>query len=218
MRIILLGAPGAGKGTQAHFIKTKFAIPQISTGDMLRAAIKANLPVGLAAKELVDKGDLVSDDIILDLVQQRLKGPDCAHGFLFDGFPRTIKQAEALSALGILIDHVIEIEVPDKAIVERISGRRVHPASGRVYHTLFAPPKIPDCDDDTHEPLLQREDDRSEVVEQRLAVYHQQTAMLVGHYQQQYAQHHKPIYSKINGIGSVEEVRERLFKVLDSNG
>src|SRR5690606_10490660 len=182
MRLILLGAPGAGKGTQAGFIKDKFNIPQISTGDMLRAAVKEGTPLGLAAKKIMDEGGLVSDDIIIGLVKDRLKQPDCANGYLFDGFPRTIPQADAMKEAGVVIDYVLEIDVPDAAIVERMSGRRVHPASGRTYHVTFNPPKAEGKDDVTGEELIQRDDDKEETVKKRLAVYHDQTEVLVDYY------------------------------------
>src|SRR5215469_9244969 len=179
MRLILLGAPGAGKGTQATFICQKYGIPQISTGDMLRAAVKAGTPLGLAAKKVMDSGALVSDEIIIGLVKDRLRQPDCTNGYLFDGFPRTIPQADAMKDAGVAIDRVLEIDVPDAAIVERMSGRRVHLASGRTYHVKYNPPKVPDRDDATGEPLIQRDDDREETVLKRLAVYHAQTEPLV---------------------------------------
>src|SRR5476649_1413807 len=175
MRLILIGPPGAGKGTQATFIKEKFAIPQISTGDMLRAAVKAGTPLGLTAKKVMDSGALVSDDLIINLVKERLQQKDCANGFLFDGFPRTIPQAQAMRDAGIDLDYVLEIDVPDSAIVERMSGRRVHPASGRSYHVKFNPPKVEGKDDLTGEPLVTRDDDKEETVKKRLAVYHTQT-------------------------------------------
>ena len=184
MRLILLGAPGAGKGTQAGFIKDKFNIPQISTGDMLRAAVKAGTPLGIAAKKIMDEGGLVSDDIIIGLVKDRLKEPDCAKGYLFDGFPRTIPQADAMKEAGVAIDYVLEIDVPDEAIIERMSGRRVHPASGRTYHVKFNPPKVAGKDDLTGEELIQRDDDKEETVKKRLSVYHEQTEVLVGYYNQ----------------------------------
>ena len=184
MRLILLGPPGAGKGTQAAFIKDAFGIPQISTGDMLRAAVKAGTPLGLAAKKVMDSGALVSDDIIISLVQERLREADCARGYLFDGFPRTIPQADALKNAGVPIDHVLEIEVPDAAIVERMSGRWVHVASGRTYHTKYNPPRVPGKDDVTGEDLVQRVDDREDTVKHRLAVYHAQTEPLIAYYKQ----------------------------------
>ena len=182
MRLILLGAPGAGKGTQATFLKERFGIPQISTGDMLRAAVKAGTPMGLEAKKIMDAGGLVSDDIIIGLVKDRLNEPDCADGYLFDGFPRTIPQADALKSAGVALDFVIEVDVPEEEIIERISGRRVHPGSGRVYHTRFNPPKVDGIDDVTGEPLVQRDDDLEETVRKRLTVYREQTRPLVEYY------------------------------------
>jgi adenylate kinase len=216
MRLILLGAPGAGKGTQANFIKEKFGIPQISTGDMLRAAVKAGTPLGMAAKKVMDSGGLVSDEIIIGLVSDRLREPDCQAGYLFDGFPRTIPQAEAMKSAGVSIDFVLEIDVPDADIIERLSGRRVHTASGRVYHTRFNPPKVADRDDATGEPLVQRDDDREETVRKRLAVYHDQTEQLVGYYGQwaQSGEAGAPRYRKIAGVGSVEEITARAFDAL----
>jgi adenylate kinase len=210
MRLILLGPPGAGKGTQANFIREKFGIPQISTGDMLRAAVKAGTPLGVAAKKVMDAGHLVSDDIIVGLVKERLKEADCKRGYLFDGFPRTIPQAEALRAAGILIDHVLEIDVPDEEIIVRMSGRRVHPGSGRVYHVKFNPPKVADRDDATGEPLVQRDDDREETVRKRLDVYRAQTRPLVDYYKK----HAAECYRRISGIGSVDEIRRRAFAAL----
>ena len=216
MRLILLGAPGAGKGTQANFIKEKYNIPQISTGDMLRAAIKAGTELGLAAKKVMDAGGLVSDDIMIGLVKDRLKEKDTENGYLFDGFPRTIAQADAMKEAGINVDYVLEFDVPDELIVERMSGRRSHPASGRVYHTKFNPPKVDNVDDITGEPLVQRDDDLEETVKKRLAVYHNQTEVLLGYYNQ-WAQSGKPgapKYRKISGVGPVEEVRDRAFAAL----
>jgi adenylate kinase len=216
MRLILLGAPGAGKGTQANFIKEKYGIPQISTGDMLRAAIKAGTALGLAAKKVMDTGGLVSDDIIIGLVKDRLQEADCANGYLFDGFPRTIPQADALKDAGVHIDHVVEIAVPDEAIIERMSGRRVHPASGRVYHTIFNPPKTEGVDDLTGEPLIQRDDDQADTVKKRLQVYHEQTEVLVGYYTRwaQSGLPGAPKYQKIMGVGPVDEIREQVFAAL----
>ncbi|HWU98405.1 MAG TPA: adenylate kinase [Oxalicibacterium sp.] len=216
MRLILLGAPGAGKGTQAGFIKEKFNIPQISTGDMLRAAVKADTPLGLAAKKIMDEGGLVSDDIIIGLVKDRLKQPDCAQGYLFDGFPRTIPQADAMKEAGVAIDYVLEIDVPDAAIVERMSGRRVHPASGRTYHVTFNPPKAEGKDDVTGEELIQRDDDKEETVKKRLAVYHDQTEVLVDYYNKWAAsgQPGAPKYRKIAGVGPVEQIRDSAFAAL----
>jgi adenylate kinase len=210
MRLILLGPPGAGKGTQANFIREKFGIPQISTGDMLRAAVKAGTPLGLAAKKVMDSGQLVSDDIIIGLVKERLKARDCKRGYLFDGFPRTIPQAEALKREGVALDHVLEIDVPDQEILTRMTGRRVHPASGRVYHVKFNPPKAEGRDDATGEPLVQRDDDREETVKKRLEVYRQQTRPLVDYYQRQAGAK----YSRISGTGSLDEVTQRAFAAL----
>lgn len=216
MRLILIGPPGAGKGTQAAFIKEKFGIPQISTGDMLRAAVKAGTPLGLAAKEVMDKGQLVSDDIIIGLVKERLTQPDCANGFLFDGFPRTIPQAEALKAAGIPIDFVLEISVPDEEIVTRMSGRRVDPISGRTYHIKYNPPKVEGKDDITGDPLIQRDDDKEEVVLKRLSVYHSQTEALVKFYGDLAASGDDtaPKYRSISGLGSIEEIKNRVFEAL----
>lgn len=216
MRLILLGPPGAGKGTQANYICQKFGIPQISTGDMLRAAVKAGTPLGLAAKQVMDAGGLVSDDIIIGLVKDRLKEPDCAAGYLFDGFPRTIPQAEAMKEAGVDIDFVLEIAVPDSEIVVRISGRRVHAASGRTYHLKFNPPRTTDRDDVTGEALIQRDDDREETVKKRLEVYHQQTEALIGYYSGWAASGtaRAPQYRKIDGLGPVDEIRERAFGAL----
>lgn len=216
MRLILLGAPGAGKGTQAAFIIEKFGIPQISTGDMLRAAVKAGTPLGRAAQKVMDAGQLVSDDIIIGLVQDRLKQPDCQRGYLFDGFPRTIPQAEALKRAGVPIDHVLEIEVPDDEIIARMSGRRVHPASGRSYHVKFNPPKVAGKDDLTGEPLIQRDDDREETVKKRLEVYRAQTRPLVDYYGRWAASGEAaaPRYRKISGLGAVEEIKRRVFAAL----
>ena len=216
MRLILIGPPGAGKGTQAAFIKEKFGIPQISTGDMLRAAVKAGSPLGLAAKEVMDKGQLVSDDIIIGLVKERLTQPDCANGFLFDGFPRTIPQAEALQAAGIPIDFVLEIAVPDEEIVTRMSGRRVDPVSGRTYHIKYNPPKVEGKDDITGDPLIQRDDDKEEVVLKRLSVYHAQTEALVKFYGDLAASGDAsaPQYRSISGLGTIEEIKNRVFDAL----
>lgn len=216
MRLILLGPPGAGKGTQANFIKEKFGIPQISTGDMLRAAVKAGTPLGLEAKKIMDAGGLVRDDIIIGLVKDRLKEPDCQKGYMFDGFPRTIPQAEAMKEAGVPIDYVIEIDVPDEEIIKRMSGRRVHLASGRTYHVIFNPPKIEGKDDVTGEPLIQRDDDKEETVRKRLEVYHQQTEALVDYYGKWAASGEPgaPKYRKINGLGKVEEIRDAIFAAL----
>ena len=216
MRLILLGAPGAGKGTQAAFICQKYGIPQISTGDMLRAAVKAGTPLGLAAKKVMDSGALVSDEIIIGLVKERIQQPDCANGFLFDGFPRTIPQADALRAAGVKLDYVLEIDVPFDAIVERMSGRRSHPASGRTYHVKFNPPKVEGRDDVTGEPLIQREDDKEETVKKRLEVYAAQTRPLVEYYSRwaEADPASAPKYRAINGTGTVEEIKERALKAL----
>ena len=216
MRIILLGGPGAGKGTQANFIKEKFNIPQISTGDMLRAAVKAGTPLGLEAKKIMDAGGLVSDDIILGLVKERIQQDDCANGFLLDGFPRTIPQAEAVKNEGITIDSVVEIDVDDDEIIKRMSGRRVHPASGRTYHVIFNPPKEEGKDDVTGEPLIQRDDDREETVRKRLAVYHEQTEPLIDYYTKwaESSSTGAPKYIKVNGIGGVEQIRDTIFAAL----
>jgi len=216
MRLILLGAPGAGKGTQANFIKEKFGIPQISTGDMLRAAIKAGTPLGLAAKQVMDAGNLVSDDIIINLVKERIKEADCANGFLFDGFPRTIPQAQAMKDAGINIDFVVEIDVADSEIVQRMSGRRVHPASGRTYHVVFNPPKVEGKDDITGDELVQRPDDAEDTVLKRLNVYHDQTKPLVDYYTawQGSGDANAPKVVHVPGVGSVDAIREQVFKVL----
>ncbi|MFN9805220.1 MAG: adenylate kinase [Betaproteobacteria bacterium] len=216
MRLILLGPPGAGKGTQAGFIKERFGIPQISTGDMLRAAVKAGTPLGLAAKKVMDSGQLVSDDIIIGLVKERLKESDCASGYLFDGFPRTIPQADAMKDAGVSIDVVLEIAVPDGDIIERMSGRRVHVASGRTYHVRFNPPKAEGKDDLTGEPLIQRDDDREDVVRKRLEVYHAQTSVLVQYYSHWAATGiaHAPRYRRVEGVGSVDEIKQRVFAAL----
>lgn len=214
MRVILLGAPGAGKGTQAGFITKKFAIPQISTGDMLRAAVKAESPLGLKVKNVMETGGLVSDDIIIDLIKERIQAADCANGFLFDGFPRTIPQAEALRDAGVEIDHVIEIAVEDEEIVGRIAGRRMHPASGRTYHDLHNPPKVAGKDDETGEDLIQREDDKEETVRHRLSVYHSQTKPLVAFYQDLAAVNGTPKYSAIAGVGTVEQITAKVLAAL----
>ena len=216
MKLILLGAPGAGKGTQAAFICKKYGIPQISTGDMLRAAVKAGTPLGLAAKKVMDSGALVGDDIIIGLVKERLTQPDCAQGFLFDGFPRTIPQAEAMREAGVKLDYVLEIDVPFEAIIERMSGRRSHPASGRIYHVKFNPPKVAGVDDVTGEPLIQRDDDKEETVKKRLEVYASQTRPLVDYYAT-WARSDPvkaPKYRAISGIGSVEDITARAFEAL----
>jgi len=215
MRVILLGAPGAGKGTQARYITEKFGIPQISTGDMLRAAVKAGTELGQKAKSIMDAGGLVSDDLIINLVKERIAEADCAKGFLFDGFPRTIPQAEALRDAGVALDYVVEIAVDDEEIVKRLSGRRVHPASGRVYHTEYNPPKVAGKDDLSGEELVQREDDKEETVRHRLSVYHSQTKPLVDFYQQLAAATGTPKYAHIPGVGSVEEITSKTLAALD---
>jgi len=216
MKLILLGAPGAGKGTQAAFLCQKFGIPQISTGDMLRAAVKAGTELGLAAKKVMDAGGLVSDDIIIGLVKERIQQADCANGFLFDGFPRTIPQAEAMKAAGVKIDFVLEIDVPDSSIIERMSGRRVHVASGRTYHVVFNPPKVAGKDDATGEDLIQRDDDKEETVKKRLEVYSAQTRPLVDYYSGWAAQGdaQAPQYRRIEGVGSVDDITKKALAAL----
>jgi len=216
MKLILLGPPGAGKGTQANYIKEKFNIPQISTGDMLRAAVKAGTPLGIAAKKIIDVGGLVSDDIIINLVKERIKEADCANGFLFDGFPRTLPQAEAMKQAGVDIDFVVEIDVADSEIIKRMSGRRVHSASGRTYHIEFNPPKVAGKDDVTGEDLVQRPDDVEETVKKRLSVYHDQTKPLVSYYSScaKSGGTHAPKCVKIPGVGSVEAIRDKVFSAL----
>jgi adenylate kinase len=216
MRLILLGAPGAGKGTQAAFICKQFSIPQISTGDMLRAAVKAGTPLGVAAKKVMDAGQLVSDEIIIGLVKERIKEGDCANGFLFDGFPRTIAQADAMKDAGVKLDYVLEIDVPFEAIIERMSGRRSHPASGRTYHVKFNPPKVEGKDDVTGEPLVQREDDKAETVQKRLDVYSAQTRPLVEYYSAWAAKDaaSAPKYRKIDGLGDVSDITARAMAAL----
>lgn len=218
MRLILLGPPGAGKGTQATFITKQFGIPQISTGDMLRAAVKAQTPLGLEAKKIMDSGGLVSDDIIIGLVRDRLSQPDCQKGYLFDGFPRTIPQADALKEAHVTLDFVLEISVPEENIIERVSGRRMHIASGRSYHVKFNPPKVQDTDDVTGEPLVQRDDDREETVKHRLDVYREQTRPLVDYYSSWAASGaaDAPTYQKLSGLGAVDEIRKRIFDVLST--
>jgi adenylate kinase len=215
MKIILLGGPGAGKGTQANFIKDKYHIPQISTGDMLRAAVKAGTPMGIEAKKVMDAGGLVSDDIILGLIDERIKQDDCKNGFLFDGFPRTLEQAAALKEK-VDVDAVVEIAVDDDEIIRRMSGRRVHPASGRTYHVVFNPPKVEGKDDVTGEDLVQRDDDQEDTVKKRLDVYHEQTEPLIEYYSSwaNSGQEGAPRYIKINGIGKVEEIRDQIFQQL----
>ncbi len=218
MRVILLGGPGAGKGTQANYIKERYNIPQISTGDMLRAAVKAGTPLGIEAKKVMDSGGLVSDDIILGLVDERIKQDDCANGYLFDGFPRTLAQADALKDKGVKIDAVVEIDVDDSEIIKRMSGRRVHVASGRTYHVVFNPPKQEGKDDETGEPLIQRDDDKEDTVRERLSVYHDQTEPLIEYYSSWAAAggDDAPRYVKINGIGKVDEIRDAIFAGLDN--
>jgi len=211
MRIILLGSPGSGKGTQAQFITQKYAIVQISTGDMLRAAVREGTPLGIEAKQIMDAGGLVSDDIILGLIKERIAQPDCANGFLLDGFPRTIAQAEGLSAMGVKIDTVIEIVVADEEIVKRMAGRRVHPQSGRTYHVEFNPPKVDGIDDVTGETLIQRDDDKEETVRKRLSVYHEQTQPLVDYYS---APQRQVKFSSIAGVGAVDEITDKVFAIL----
>lgn len=217
MRLILLGGPGAGKGTQANYIKERYQIPQISTGDMLRAAVKAASKLGLKAKEYMDSGGLVPDEVIIGLVKERIREADCEKGFLFDGFPRTIPQADAMKDSGVVIDAVVEIEVPDEEIIKRMSGRRAHLASGRTYHVLYNPPKVEGKDDVTGEPLVQRDDDKEEVVRKRLIVYHAQTEPLVDYYKQwaHCGEAGAPQHFGISGVGKVDEVREQIFAALD---
>lgn len=218
MRLILLGAPGAGKGTQAQFITERYSIPQISTGDMLRVAVKAGSALGLAAKKIMDAGSLVSDEIVIKLVEERIEQSDCVKGFLLDGFPRTQPQAEALTAAGIKLDHVIELAVDDEEIIQRLSGRRVHPGSGRVYHLLYQPPKVAGFDDVTGEPLVLRKDDEEATIRHRLTVFHEQTKPLIDYYKTLISEHHPlaPAYVCINGMAAVDVVREQLFVILDT--
>ncbi|TLY47594.1 MAG: adenylate kinase [Gammaproteobacteria bacterium] len=219
MRIILLGAPGAGKGTQAKFLTTFYHIPQISTGDMLRAAVNQGTPLGLQAKALMDSGQLISDKVIIELIESRIQQADCANGFLFDGFPRTLPQAETIRSNGIFIDFVIEIEIEDDEIVKRLSGRRIHPGSGRIYHILHSPPKIPNKDDVTGEALIQRKDDTEATIRERLRIYHQQTKPLLSYYKewQQSGDPNAPCYISINGHADVDEVRRHIFTELEKN-
>jgi adenylate kinase len=218
MRIILLGGPGAGKGTQANYIKERYNIPQISTGDMLRAHVKAGTELGVAAKKIMDEGGLVSDDIIMGMVKERIKEDDCANGYLFDGFPRTIPQADSLKEAGVAVDAVVEIDVPDEEIIKRMSGRRVHLESGRTYHVIYNPPKVEGKDDETGEDLIQRDDDQEETVKARLKVYHDQTEPLIAYYTDfaNSGEAGAPKYVKINGLGKVDEIRDGIFKGLDS--
>jgi len=214
MRIMLLGGPGAGKGTQANYIKEKYQIPQISTGDMLRAHVKAGTDLGKAAKKIMDEGGLVSDDIIMGMVKERIAEDDCKNGFLFDGFPRTIPQAEALKAAGVQLDAVVEIDVPDEEIIKRMSGRRAHIASGRTYHVIYNPPKVEGKDDVTGEDLIQRDDDKEETVKARLKVYHDQTEPLIAFYSKLAAEDSSVKYVKVDGIGSVDQIRDGIFDAL----
>ena len=218
MRLILLGGPGAGKGTQANYIKERYQIPQISTGDMLRAAVKAGTELGLEAKKHMDSGGLVPDDVIIGLVKERIKQPDCEKGFLFDGFPRTIPQADAMKDAGVPIDAVVDINVPDEEIIKRMSGRRVHLPSGRTYHVVFNPPKEEGKDDVTGEPLIQRDDDKEETVKKRLEVYHAQTEPLIDYYKDWEAKGgaDAPKYIRIEGVGKVDQIRDAIFKELDA--
>jgi adenylate kinase len=218
MRLILLGGPGAGKGTQANFVKENYQIPQISTGDMLRAALKEGTELGLKAKEYMDAGKLVPDDVIIGLVKERIKEPDCEKGFLFDGFPRTIPQADALKEAGVPVEAVVDIDVPDREIIKRMSGRRVHLASGRTYHIVFNPPKHKGKDDVTGEPLIQRDDDQEETVRKRLDVYHAQTEPLIDYYKnwEKSGESAAPKYIRIEGVGKVEEIRDQIYATLDN--
>jgi adenylate kinase len=220
MRLILLGGPGAGKGTQANYIKEQYQIPQISTGDMLRAAVKAGTDLGMKAKEYMDSGGLVPDEVIIGLVKERIKEADCAKGFLFDGFPRTIPQADAMKEAGVAIDAVVEIDVPDQEIIKRMSGRRAHLASGRTYHIIYNPPKVEGKDDVTGEPLVQRDDDKEDVVKKRLDVYHAQTEPLVEYYKKWAAtgEAGAPQHLRIEGVGKVDEIRDQIFNALDQVG
>ena len=217
MKVLLLGAPGAGKGTQAQFIKEAFNIPQISTGDMLRAAVKAGTSLGIEAKKIMDAGGLVRDDIIIGLVKERIQEADCANGFLFDGFPRTLAQAEAMKEAGVVLDFVVEIDVTDEVIVERMSGRRVHVASGRTYHLVYNPPKVAGKDDETGEDLIQRDDDQAETVQKRLNVYHEQTEVLVDYYGKQSVETGLPGYIKVDGTQDVNEVKEQVLAQLQES-
>ncbi len=219
LKIILLGPPGAGKGTQANYIKDEFGIPQISTGDMLRAAVSAGTPLGLEAKNVMDAGELVSDELILDLVKERITEDDCKKGYLFDGFPRTIAQAEGMREAGISVEYIVELQIDDEEIIKRMSGRRIHPTSGRTYHILFNPPKVENIDDITGEPLVQRDDDKEETVRKRLQVYHSQTSLLIEYYSQSAANkvENAPVYLQINGFGDVQEVKDSILNALSSN-
>lgn len=217
MRLILLGAPGAGKGTQANYIKERYQIPQISTGDMLRAAVKEGTELGKKAKEYMDSGQLLPDDIIIGIVKDRIASPDCEKGFLFDGFPRTIPQADAMKEAGVSIDAVVDVDVPDEEIIKRLGGRRVHPDSGRTYHIVFNPPKVEGKDDVTGEPLIQRDDDKEETVKKRLDVYHSQTKPLIGYYKkwESTGEANAPRYIRVEGVGSVDRIRDAIFAALD---
>lgn len=215
MRLVLLGCPGAGKGTQAKFITEKYQIPQISTGDTLRAAVNAGTALGLQVKKTMDEGKLVSDDIMIQLVKDRLQQADCQNGFLLDGYPRTLPQANSLVENHVVLDYVIQIKVPDEELIQRLSGRRTHPASGRVYHVLFNPPKVEGKDDITGEPLIQRVDDTEETIKNRLAVYHKQTEPLVNYYKEKSDQAHMPHYIEIDGNGAMNDVTEKIFSALD---
>ncbi len=216
MRVILLGGPGAGKGTQATYIKERYGIPQISTGDMLRAAVKAGTPLGMAAKKVMDAGGLVSDEIILGLVKERIQQDDCTKGFLFDGFPRTLAQADSLKTQGVDIDFVVEIDVDDEEIIKRMSGRRAHLASGRTYHVIYNPPKVEGKDDVTGEDLVQRDDDQEDTVRERLRIYHEQTEPLINYYSSwaDSGENKAPQYVKVDGIGQVDEIRDNIFNAL----
>ncbi|MDX1604138.1 MAG: adenylate kinase [Salinimicrobium sediminis] len=216
MKIILLGPPGAGKGTQANFIKTTFNIPQISTGDMLRAAVSAGTPLGLEAKKVMDAGELVSDELILELVKERILEKDCENGYLFDGFPRTIAQADGMKNANIEVEYIVELQIDDEEIIKRMSGRRIHPASGRTYHIQFNPPKVENTDDDTGEPLVQRDDDKEETVRKRLQVYHTQTSPLIDYYSNMARQagENYPVYVQINAVGGVEDVKNLILNAL----
>jgi adenylate kinase len=219
LKIILLGPPGAGKGTQANYIKNEYGIPQISTGDMLRAAVSAGTPLGLEAKKVMDAGELVSDELILSLVKERIAENDCKKGYLFDGFPRTITQAEGIRIAGIDVEYIVELKIDDKEIIKRMSGRRIHPASGRTYHILFNPPKIDNVDDVTGEPLVQRDDDKEETVRKRLQVYHSQTLPLIEYYSQKTLDkgENAPVYLQVNGFDDVQEVKKTILNALLDN-
>ena len=219
MKIILLGPPGAGKGTQANYMKNEFGIPQISTGDMLRAAVSAGTPLGLEAKKVMDAGELVSDELILGLVKERITDDDCKNGYLFDGFPRTIAQADGMREAGISVEYIVELQIDDEEIIKRMSGRRIHPTSGRTYNILFNPPKVENVDDITGEPLVQRDDDKEETVRKRLQVYHSQTSPLIEYYAQSAADkdENAPVHLQINGFGDVQEVKETIFNALSDN-